>query len=133
MRIDYADGFIAYLNGREIARRNVDGQPGSAAPVTQLASAFHYRGEPLELDVTRGTNALVSGCNTFALQLHAARRENAGLSVSAELLANANRSPFLQNMTSNQVQIIWKTPISADTRLRYGKPNGPALTVLDGA
>ena len=54
------------------------------------------------------------------MQLHNARPDSAGLGFSAELMANFNRAPSVQNLSSNQVQIIWKTPVPADTAVAYG-------------
>ena len=45
MRVDYRDGFVAYLNGTEIARRGLAGEPGQAVPFNALAT-LHYRGNP---------------------------------------------------------------------------------------
>ena len=36
LRVDYADGFVAFLNGQEVARRNLEGPPGT--PVRLLMS-----------------------------------------------------------------------------------------------
>jgi predicted phosphodiesterase len=48
--------------------------------------------------------------------------------LNPELLANFTRGPLVQNMSSNQVQIIWKTPVPADSTVEFG-PAGK----LDGS
>jgi Right handed beta helix region len=40
-RIDYDDGFIAYLDGKEFARVNAPGEPGQRQPYNSLATASH--------------------------------------------------------------------------------------------
>src|SRR5262249_29132411 len=41
LRIDYTDGFVAYLNGHEIARRNLEGPVGSYVPSYCRATNYH--------------------------------------------------------------------------------------------
>ncbi|GAH63980.1 unnamed protein product, partial [marine sediment metagenome] len=38
LQIDYDDGFVAYINGNEIARSNMDGTPGTFPSADQLAN-----------------------------------------------------------------------------------------------
>jgi hypothetical protein len=41
LKIDYDDGFIAYLDGKEFARVNAPGAPGQRAPHNSVATASH--------------------------------------------------------------------------------------------
>jgi Right handed beta helix region len=41
LRIDYDDGFIAYLDGKEFARVNAPGEPDQRLPYNSLATASH--------------------------------------------------------------------------------------------
>lgn len=126
-RVDYCDGFVAYLNGREIARRNLEGAPGTPVPFDRYATNFHYRGNPEELLVDPAVTAgLKPGPNVLAIQVHGVQPNYAAMCLSAELVPNFNRAPYLQNVSSNQAQIIWKTPVPTDTRVLFG-PAG-ALT-----
>ncbi len=131
LRMDYGDGFVAYLNGQEIARRNLGTDPDRPVTFDQLATASHYRGQPEEMDVSASLAALVSGTNTLAVQVHAAYASSYGLCFSAELMANFNRAPYLQNMSSNRVQVIWKTPVPTDSRVAFGINSSFQWTVLD--
>jgi len=63
LRIDYDDGFVAYLNGTEIARTNFVGTPAYAS----VASNGHEAGVQEEIDVTSFKNLLVNGQNVFAI------------------------------------------------------------------
>src|SRR6266702_987898 len=67
LRIDYDDGFLAYLNGTEVARRGF--APGAApsfdAPAAPLGRTW---GE--EINLTAFTNLLVTGTNVLAIELH---------------------------------------------------------------
>jgi len=72
LTVDYDDAFVAYLNGQEVARSNVIGNPPS---FTQLSSANHECSggspdpNPAE-DFSINTTPLVSGLNVLALQGH---------------------------------------------------------------
>jgi hypothetical protein len=86
LHLDYDDGFIAYLNGVEIARSNMGNQITVA--YTQASTGLHeallYQGQPPEGFVltTPQLNALVDGENTLAVQVH---NENIG---SSDLTSN---------------------------------------------
>ncbi|MCU0357819.1 MAG: CotH kinase family protein [Cyclobacteriaceae bacterium] len=75
LHVDYDDGFIAYLNGVEIARAMMGNQAlvPSNQPSTGLHEALLYQGIPPEgwnLDATLVNNLLVNGENTLAIQVH---------------------------------------------------------------
>jgi hypothetical protein len=69
LRADYDDGFVAYLNGVEVARRNV---PAGFRPFDSLASASHEAsggtsGNPPET-IPLSPSSLVAGTNVLAVQ-----------------------------------------------------------------
>ncbi len=130
-RIDYSDGFIAYLNGQEIARRNVAGMPGTLVPASQLSTNIHLRGNPEEFVIPGGLGSLKPGPNTLAVQVHSAYPTGTLLCFMGELLASFNRGPYLQNMSSNHVQIVWKTPLPTTTQLDYGLTPTLGTLLLD--
>jgi len=73
--MDFDDGFVAYLNGTELARYNM-GEAGSATTWDQVADALQeallYQGvTPLRFTLDEGVkDLLVAGANTFALEVH---------------------------------------------------------------
>jgi len=65
LHIDYDDGFVAYLNGVEVARSaNVTGYPPSHRAVT---TTNHEPGVPEEFDLSAGIDLLVDGPNCLAI------------------------------------------------------------------
>jgi len=86
LHLDYDDGFIAYLNGVELARSNMGNQ--TTVPYTQSSTGLHeallYQGQPPDgfLLNAQQLNALVQGENTLAVQVH---NENIG---SSDLTSN---------------------------------------------
>ena len=67
LTIDYDDGFIAYLNGREVARRAMP--PGTATYQT-LASVSHEAGAPETIDLGIVGSLFVAGKNVLAIEGH---------------------------------------------------------------
>ncbi|MBN2090371.1 CotH kinase family protein [candidate division KSB1 bacterium] len=74
LHVDYDDGFVAYLNGVEIARANL-GAPGDVPAYNQSASASHeaeiYQGNPPEqYRIASFQTLLQEGKNVLAIQVH---------------------------------------------------------------
>jgi parallel beta-helix repeat protein len=67
LTIDYDDGFIAYLNGREVARR---GMPAGPATYETLASASHEAGTPETISLGPAGDWLRAGKNVLAIEGH---------------------------------------------------------------
>jgi hypothetical protein len=125
LRIDYNDGFVAYLNGTEVARRNLAGETGSFVPFAAPATAAHLRGQSEEIDLTPFLSLLQQGTNVLAIQVHASTPPDYTFSLLPELLCNFTRGPFVQNASTNRIQVIWKTSQASDTLIQYGTT--PAL------
>jgi hypothetical protein len=67
LTIDYDDGFIAYLNGQEVARR---GMPAGAATYQTLASISHEAGTPETINLGSAGDLLRVGKNVLAIEGH---------------------------------------------------------------
>jgi hypothetical protein len=76
MMIDYDDGFVAYLNGVEIARSNVGvagDYPAMNIPAYSEHEAMVYQGGDYEyflVDKAKLSAAIRPGLNVFAIQVH---------------------------------------------------------------
>lgn len=64
LRMLYDDGFVAYLNGQEVARRNAPATPSW----NSSATASHQAGAAEEINITDFLGSLVSGTNILAIQ-----------------------------------------------------------------
>ncbi len=67
--IDYDDGFVAYLNGQEVARRNT-GPVGSFAWHHQEAFNVKTATGSETVELGAGNTRLVAGTNVLAIQVH---------------------------------------------------------------
>ncbi|MEC9353195.1 MAG: hypothetical protein VYD81_07765 [Planctomycetota bacterium] len=85
LNMDYDDGFVAYLNGTEIARRNLDGTPPA---FNTLAATNHESTGILELVPLLDIDALQEGENILAIQMHNTTFSSSDLHLRVELIAN---------------------------------------------
>ena len=83
LRIDWDDGFVAHLNGKEVARANL-GREGTRVPFDQPATR-HEAGVPAELDLGIASNLLRAGENVLAVQVHNDNLTSSDLTLWVEL------------------------------------------------
>ena len=119
MRVDYRDGFVAYLNGTEIARRGLVGEPGQAVPFNTLAT-LHYRGNPELIDLESYKMLLERGENILAIQAHDDAINAYGFAFHVELLANIVRGPVIESTTTTDTKIAWQTLKPTTSVVEYG-------------
>lgn len=82
--VRYDDGFIAYLNGREVARRNM-GFPGMFAYRDQTAYNESSSSSATTIDLGVANSLLHAGKNIFCIQVH-----NESVSGAGDLLIGAD-------------------------------------------
>ena len=70
--VDYDDAFVAYINGVEIGRKNIGGNPPSynSVPLTDHESAIYQNGNPDRITLSNLNNILNEGNNIFSIQAH---------------------------------------------------------------
>lgn len=131
LRLDFDDGFVAYLNGQEVVRHGLTNDPVRFDDY----ATYHASGAAEEFDLTAFTNLLVAGENVLAIELHSSPTNEAccpnSLRVVPELLANFQRGPFVQSTSTNQTQIIWRTPVPADSAIEYGTSEAMGSLVVN--
>ncbi len=83
LHIDYDDAFVAYLNGKEIARANIEGAfpPYYVSAETDREAKF-YQGEGLQrYKLTDIEELLVIGENVLAIQVHNINTNSSDMSI----------------------------------------------------
>ena len=70
--IDYDDAFVAYINGVEVARANINGVPPAfnAAPNQDHEAQMYSGGMPDRFTISDFSSILVEGENVLAIQAH---------------------------------------------------------------
>ena len=110
LRADYDAGFIAFLNGQEVARR---GLPEGQIDYDTYAPTSRVRGSAEIINLTSSKHLLIAGTNLLAVELHSASNTPFNKTLAAELLANFQRGPFVQSVTTTSAQIVWQTSMSS--------------------
>ena len=87
LEIDYDDGFIAYLNGLEIARANM---PGGTAAYDTSASGSHEAGSPKTFVLGTAGELLNTGSNILAIEGHNTSLDSSDFSLIPALSSAAN-------------------------------------------
>ncbi len=134
LRADYDDGFVAYLNGVEIARRGI-----TANPVVYGALAtLHESGSLETIDVTSFASLLAVGTNVVAVEVHQASATSSDLAWRADLCMTTGdpgvvRGPYLQLPADGAVTVRWRTDAPTDSRVRYGIAPGALVSVVSDA
>ena len=86
--VDYDDGFVAFLNGVEVARQGVS----SGQDNTTTASS-HEAGTPITIDLDTFIGNLVSGTNTFAIETHNTSITSSDLTMIPTLKLTGGQAP----------------------------------------
>ncbi|MGQ9591349.1 MAG: hypothetical protein ACUVYA_13775, partial [Planctomycetota bacterium] len=81
LTIDYDDGFIAYLNGAEVARR----QMPAGAPNRSTTAASHEAGTPETIALGKARDLLAPGENVIAIEGHNASIDSGDFSLIPSL------------------------------------------------
>jgi len=138
---DYDDGYIAWINGVEVARSA--SLPGGVLPWNLSADEHESsNGAAPDYDYvdvsTAGLPALQNGTNTLAVGLW-----NSGPSSSDMVLVpwlsidnplNVTRQPYLQSGGAESIHVRWRTEFPSASRVLYGTQQGNlTLTGSDSA
>ena len=89
--INYDDGFVAYLNGSEVVRRNVPGEADVMLSYDAVASrthADHLAVVASSIDVSSGIDSLIAGDNVLSIHAVNGAADNPDLLVLPQLTAN---------------------------------------------
>ncbi|MGB0431004.1 MAG: CotH kinase family protein [Bacteroidia bacterium] len=90
--IDYDDGFVAYLNGKEIARNNVEGNPPAydQPSITWREATLYYNQTPERYSIDK--DLLNNGLNKLAIQVHNQSENSSDLSIIPTLSVGITNS-----------------------------------------
>jgi hypothetical protein len=128
LRIRYDDGFIAYLNGSEVARRNLTGNPqwnSSAASQNSDAAAVIFE----DIDISQYISKLKEGANILAIQGLNYTTTSSDFLISAELTGQKNNS-IPSSVSPNAVEYSAPFTLNQTTQIKsraYSKGTWSAL------
>ena len=88
--VDYDDGFVAYINGIEIARANINGTPPVYDSTTQIdhEAQMYTGGNPDRFLIDNYEDLLVDGNNVFSIQVHNISNTSSDMTIIPISLSN---------------------------------------------
>ncbi len=118
LMIDYDDGFIAYLNGREVARR---GMPEGDVTHATLASS-HEAGTPEIILLGAAGDLFRDGDNVLAIEGHNASLTSSDFSLNPVLRAGASgvRNGEIPIVATDRIMVIASTDIDKTRTMKIG-------------
>lgn len=124
LKVRYNDGFIAYINGVEVARRNIL-LPGNTATATA-----EHSGEEYELiNITPFKASILTAGSFFAAEVHQNAANSSDLVFDFEMIYyksqspihQVTRKPYLMLGTPTSVEIRYQTSTPSATNISYGE------------
>ncbi len=123
LTVDWDDGFVAYVNGLEVARRNVAGTPGTPVPHDGTATS-HEAGAPETIQLSPAV--LVAGTNVLAVQVHNTNLGSSDLTLIVELRAtDPPPDPPANPLPPDEAVDV---PLEAQLCVTVGDPGGDPLS-----
>ncbi|MFD0892174.1 hypothetical protein KBB96_12150 [Luteolibacter ambystomatis] len=109
LKMKFDDGFIMYLNGTEIIRRNAPaGVPAWNSTTIKRTAA--QVATPLDIDLTSFKSALVNGSNVLAIQAINSKKNDTDFLLAPQFEVQIADTPFYRNLVENTLY-----PLSALT------------------
>jgi hypothetical protein len=72
LHLDYDDAFVAFINGKEVARSGIEGNPPAYNAAASLGreATIYGGGKPRRFDLDISDNLFIQGGNVIAIQVH---------------------------------------------------------------
>jgi hypothetical protein len=135
LRLLRDDGAIVYLNGNELERSNMPGDPIDYQ--TLASGGVGGANESTWFASTEDPLGLVPGVNVLAVEVHQWDPTSSDLSFDLELAVETdllvNRGPYLQRGADDRVTVCWRTNGASDGRVWWGDAPGNLTSFVDGA
>lgn len=122
--LDYDDAFVAYINGNEVARANINGTPPAynAGTITDHEAQIYSGGNPERFLITNFSSFLNEGENVLSIQAHNISSSSSDFTIIPFLSAvftTQNNSgitpPAILNLTTNNYHTNFKISSSSET------------------
>ena len=123
--VDYDDGFVAYINGVEVARANINGSPPAYNSTTNTdhEAQMYSGGLPDRFVVDNFQDILVQGNNTLSIQVHNVSNESSDLTIipfltalfSSESSQGVTPPDILQFSSTNSLHTDFKISSSGES------------------
>ncbi len=135
---DYDDGFVAFINGVEVARRSMP-----SGPISNTTTGFsHNAGTRSAILLTNDFTTLLKpgnpSTNLIAVSAHNTTLGSSDLTLLIDLSYSTDiippvltRPPYLQLGTPTNITVRWRTDIACDSRVRFGNSHTNLTSSVD--
>ena len=142
LQVDYNDGFIAWLNGVEVARSNsMSGVNSVWNATTSLDHEASQTNPPIyeTFDISAFTGNLVNGGNVLAIAVWNRSSNSSDLTLIPKLglfysVSDSpvmTRYPYIQKAGTGNVTVVWNTDIASDSQVEYGTTQAYGIVVTN--
>jgi uncharacterized protein (DUF1800 family) len=118
LSVDYDDGFVAYLNGVEVARSETMRDTGSPPPYSRTANGSHEAGQRPDTFSLREFQSLLRpapAVNVLAIQAHNVSRDSSDFSIHPRFISRRLLPGSIENGDPNGVWTFRFNPDEHDT------------------
>ncbi len=130
LKLRYEDGFVAYLNGLEVARGNIDGEPlWNSASDYQRDDSDAVNLEPF--DITEYINLLNIGQNILAIHALNLSTGSSDFLISAMLTADENATGKTGIVSTSAVQYTEPINLQISTHIKARTLDGDTWSALN--
>jgi len=130
LNVRYDDGFVAYLNGTEVARRNFNGTPAW----NSRASSTHSDSQAVDFEViniSEHLSRLKRGSNLLAIQGMNSSTTSSDLLISAELIAGQGASAGDGGISSGAIRYTSPVALTQSAAVKARVLNGNTWSALN--
>ena len=142
LQVDYDDGFIAWLNGVEVARSN---SMSGVNPVWNATTSSDHEASQTNppiyetFDISAFAGNLVNGRNILAVAVWNRSSNSSDLTLIPKLSLFYSdsdspvltRYPYIQKAGTDTVTVVWDTDIASNSQVEYGTTQAYGSMVSD--
>ena len=136
--LDYDDAFVAYINGIEVARANINGLPPAynSGTITDHEAEMYSGGSPERFMITDFNSVLIEGENILTIQAHNISETSSDFTIIPFLSAifsttnnTGIKPPAILGLTANNLHTNFKISSSSET-LRLFDTSGTLVSEI---
>ena len=136
--LDYDDAFVAYINGIEVARANINGSPPAynSGTITDHEAKMYSGGSPERFMITDFNSVLIEGENILTIQAHNISETSSDFTIIpflSAIFSTTNNTgiepPAILGLTANNLHTNFKISSSSET-LRLFNTSGTLVSEI---
>ena len=131
--LDYDDAFVAYINGNEVARANINGAPPAynSGTITDHEALIYSGGSPERFMITDFNSILNEGENILTIQAHNISSNSSDFTIIpflSAIFSSQNNTgiepPSILGLTANNLHTNFKISSSGSETIRLNNASG---------